>query len=168
MKFFAPLIPREIQRRIVVNRPDQALAAAQTTDQEWLVGTRGKLIVVGEQVTEIPWHDIEDATWDSESSLLRIRRLAPFGEPAEVLSLTPINGERLVQLLRERVMASIVSKRRVEVDTNIGFTVIGRRDPIGGPVIWMTAYDAELDPQEPRVTALVDQAIEVSKREVGS
>jgi hypothetical protein len=168
MKFIAPLIPREVQRRITIDRPDQALAAAETADQQWLVGTRGKLIVVGEQVTEIPWHEIEDATWDADTSALKVKLLRPFGEPEEVLALRPVNADRLVQLLRERVMASIVSKRRVDVDSKAGFTVIGRRDTLGGPVIWMTSYDAGLDPQDPRVAAMVDQAVELSRYEVGS
>ena len=73
----------------------------------------------------------------------------------------------LLQLLRERVTASIVLQRRVPVRGTLGLTVIGRRSPVGGPVAWMHAYDAGLDPDDPEVVAVADLALAQAQAEVG-
>jgi len=168
VKFFQPFVPRDVQCRISLDRGDQVLAVAQTTTGSWLIGTRGKLIIVGEQVVDIPWHEVEDATWESESATLVLRRLAPFGEPVAAWTFGLTSAERLVQLLHERVMSTIISRRRVEVGPGNGFTVIGRRDPLGSEIAWMTSYDVGLDPTDPEIEELVASALAVSRREVGS
>ncbi len=73
----------------------------------------------------------------------------------------------LLQLLRERVTASIVLQRRVPVRGQLGLTVIGRRSPVGGPVAWMHAYDPGLDPDDPEVAAVADLALAQAQAEVG-
>ena len=73
----------------------------------------------------------------------------------------------LLQLVRERVTASIVLQRRVPVRGKLGLTVIGRRSPAGGPVTWMHAYDAGLDPDDPEVAAVADRALAGAQAEVG-
>ncbi len=73
----------------------------------------------------------------------------------------------LLQLVRERVTASIVLQRRVPVRDRLGLTVIGRRSPVGGPVAWMHAYDPGLDPHDPEVSAVAAQALAQAQAEVG-
>ena len=73
----------------------------------------------------------------------------------------------LLQLVRERVTASIVLQRRVPVRGKLGLTVIGRRSPVGGPVAWMHAYDRGLDPDDPEVVAVADLALVQAQAEVG-
>ena len=45
--------------------------------------------------------------------------------------------------------------------------MIGRRSPVGGPVSWMHAYDAGLDPDDPEVVAVADLALAQAQAEVG-
>ena len=73
----------------------------------------------------------------------------------------------LLQLVRERVTASIVLQRRVPVRAGLGLTVIGRRSPVGGPVGWMHAYDPGLDPNDPEVAAVAAAALAEAQGEVG-
>ena len=73
----------------------------------------------------------------------------------------------LLQLVRERVTASIVLQRWVPVRGKHGLTVIGRRSPAGGPVTWMHAYDLGLDPADPEVAAAADQALLAAQAEIG-
>ena len=63
--------------------------------------------------------------------------------------------------------ASVVLQRWVPVRGKKGLTVIGRRSPVGGPVAWMHAYDAGLDPADPEVAAVADQALAQAQAEVG-
>lgn len=168
MKFFQPFVPREVQRRFSLVGGDQVLAVAQTATGAWLIGTRGKLIIVDEQVVEIPWHEVEDANWERDTTTLTVRRLSPFGEPVAAWTFVLPSAERLLQLLHERVMSTIVSRRRVEVGPSNGFTVIGRRDPLGSEIAWMTSYDVGIDPTDPQIEELVASAMAVSRREVGS
>ena len=65
-----------------------------------------------------------------------------------------------LQLLRERVMASIVLQRRFPVRGGSGVTVIARRSPVGGAVTWMHSYDAGLDPDDPDVREVAELGLE--------
>ncbi len=58
-------------------------------------------------------------------------------------------------------------QRRVPVHGKLGLTVIGRRSPVGGPVTWMHAYDAGLDPDDPEVAAVAAVALAEAEAEVG-
>jgi len=60
----------------------------------------------------------------------------------------------LLELVRERVTASVVLQRRVITDGTRGLLVIGRRPPTGdGEVIWAYQFDAGVDPEDPAVAA---------------
>jgi hypothetical protein len=74
---------------------------------------------------------------------------------------------RLLQLVRERVTASILLQRRVRVRDRQAITVIGRRSPEGGEVRWMHAYDPGLDPDDPEVRSAADAALAAAMAEVG-
>ena len=117
--------------------------------------------------TASPWEQIEDAAWDNDASLLRITTIGEYGEPRPSYTFEMQDPALLLQLLRERVTASIVLQRRVPVRGQLGLTVIGRRSPVGGVVEWMHAYDPGLDPVDPEVAAIADEALAQARAEVG-
>ena len=82
---------------------------------------------------------------------LQLAEVGEYGEPRPSYAFEMEEPALLLQLVRERVTASIVLQRRVPVRGKLGLTVIGRRSPVGGPVAWMHAYDAGLDPADPEV-----------------
>jgi hypothetical protein len=82
-------------------------------------------------------------------------------------SFTVTDPALLLQLVRERVTASIVLQRWVPVRGRQGLTVIARRSPVGGPVAWMHAYDEGVDPSDPAVVAVAEQALAQAQVEVG-
>ena len=61
--------------------------------------------------------------------------------------------QALLQLVRERVSASVVLQRGRIVEGKRGLKVIGRRSPAGGPIRWMFEYDDGLDPDDPGLRA---------------
>ena len=63
----------------------------------------------------VPWEQVEDARWDAEESRLRITEIGEYGAPRPAYDLVMEEPALLLQLLRERVTASIVLQRRVPV-----------------------------------------------------
>ena len=152
-------------------RGEPVLASAVAADGTWLLGTRRRLVLVGaggdSPVTALPWEEVEDAAWDREASRLRVTAIGAYAAPRPSWSFDLEEPERLLQLVRERVTASVVLQRRVPVREGLGLTVIGRRNPAGGPVAWMHSYDAGLEPEDPEVVVVADLALAQARAEAG-
>ncbi|KQT94300.1 hypothetical protein ASG49_05250 [Marmoricola sp. Leaf446] len=160
--------PAEVLGRAALPRGEKVLAAATTADGTWLLGTRERLVLVEERgVTWLAWERVEDAAWDSEGGRLRLRGVGDYGRRRPEWSWEMEEPPLLLQLLRERVTASIVLQRKVPVRAGQGVTVIARRSPVGGPVAWMHSYDAGLDPDDPEVQAVSDLALTQARSELG-
>ena len=161
-------VPDPVLRRAGLPRGERALAHAEAADGTWLLGTRRSLVLVlPSGVEHLAWEEVEDAAWDQEPRRLRVTGVGAYGEPRPSYSFTMEDPALLLQLVRERVTASIVLQRRVPVRDRLGLTVIGRRSPVGGPVAWMHAYDRGLDPDDPEVVAVADLALAQAQAEVG-
>ncbi|WP_205470850.1 hypothetical protein [Nocardioides sp. SYSU D00038] len=150
---------------VPVGPGERVLASAQTVDGP-MAGTAVALYLPGGR--RIPWQEVEAAGWDADETLLRVREVGSWGEVRPEHRLSVAEPGRLLELLRERVMASIVLHRRFEVDGQRGFKVLGRRTPHGhGEIAWLVDYDAGLDPADPAVVAAVEAALTTVRREVG-
>lgn len=160
-------VPAEVLASAGLPAGEKVLASAATRDGGWVLGTRRFLVLVDAEARQIPWELVEDANWDQEESRLRVTEIADFGSPRPSYTLVLAEPGLLLQLVRERVTASIVIQRRVPVRGKLGLTVIGRRSPTGGPVAWMHAYDAGLDPVDPEVEAVAAAALRGAQAEVG-
>jgi hypothetical protein len=167
-------VPADVLARAQLPRGEKVLAHTVATDGTWLLGTRLRLVLVdgsdpGEEqpTTQIPWETVEDAAWDREGGRLRIIETGQYGAPRPTYSFTVTDPALLLQLIRERVTASVVLQRRVLVRGKLGLTVIARRSPVGGPLAWMHAYDAGVDPTDPEVVAVAERALEQAQAEVG-
>jgi hypothetical protein len=163
-------LPRDVAAR-VHGRP---LAFAETTDGSWLVATRDALYVVdagGSAVigTRIPWEQVEGADWDRDGSRLRVTEIGRFGEPrpSYVFTLPDLEPASLLQLIRERVTASVVLQRGQVVTGKRGLKVIGRRSPSGGPITWMHEYDEGVDPDDPAVAEAAETLLQQARADVG-
>lgn len=155
----------------VVARVDgRALAFAESVDGAWVVGTRSTLVVVAAEVVHrIAWERIEGAHWDRDTSQLRFSEVGRFGEPRPAYSFTMPDTEpsALLQLIRERVTASVVLQRGRYVAGKRGLKVIGRRSPLGGPISWMHEYDEGIDPDDPEVAAAAEALLAQARADVG-
>lgn len=128
-------------------------------------GTRSALYLP----RRVPWEQVASAEWDHEESTLRVREVRPFGEqsPAHVVRLD--QAGRLLQLVRERVTASIAVQRHVTVQGTRSVRVLARRPPAAhGELAWFVEYDDGLDPSDPQVDAVVQEALAVARRDVGA
>jgi len=166
-------VPADVMARADLPRGEKVLAHTVAQDGTWLLGTRLHLVLVEDPVsdvegaTRIPWETVEDAAWDQEDSRLRVTEIGQYGEPRPAYSFVVEDPALLLQLIRERVTASIVLQPWSPVRGKPGLTVIARRSPVGGAVAWMHAYDEGVDPTDPEVIAVADQALAQAQVEVG-
>jgi hypothetical protein len=151
---------------------EKVLAWAEGPDGA-VAGTRDALHLRSGGATEpvearVPWEQVQAADWDQEASVLRVSEVGRWGEPRPEHRLTLEEPGRLLELVRERVTASVVLQRHVPVDDRRGVRVIARRAPRGDlPISWFLEYDEGVDPDDPEVQRLTRQALEAAQDEVG-
>lgn len=172
VKLFRSPIPPQVAAQV----PGRALAAARASDGTWLVGTRDALVLIAPAPggprpveTRIPWERLEGADWDRDESRLRFSEVGTYGEPRPTYTFTMPEEEPtpLLQLVRERVTASVVLQRGHVVANKRGFKVIGRRSPAGGPISWMFEYDEGIDPADPAVAGAAESLLRRAREDVG-
>ena len=131
-----------------------------------VAGTRAALYLPGGH--RIPWEQVEAADWDVDTAVLRISEVGRWGDvrPEHVLTLE--EPGRLLELVRERVTATVVLQRHVPVRGRRGVRVIARRAPSGDrQVSWIYEYDAGIDPADPDVREAAETALAQAREEVG-
>jgi hypothetical protein len=140
---------------------ETTLAAAMTADGRPVCGTRDALYVP----FRIPWEQVDVADWDQDTSTLRV--VETDAEPFEVV-LEAEEPRRFLELIRERVTASVVLQRRVPVTGKRGLRVVARRAPgRRGDLLWSVRYDEGVDPDDPEVRRLAADTLATAKNDVG-
>jgi hypothetical protein len=135
-----------------------------------VAGTRDALYLPGERLA---WEQIQEAEWDSEADRLRIVEVGTWGSPRPRHELTVAGGaakdaDRLLQLVRERVTASVLLSRHVAVAGRRGVRVVARRAPSGRSAVrWLYEYDEQIDPDDPSVRAAAEAALAAARSDVG-
>jgi hypothetical protein len=148
---------------------ERVLAATTTSDGTVLAGTRDAFYVVGAGETRrVPWEQVEAADWDRDTDTFRLSEVGTWGAPRPVHTATLEEPGRLLELVRERVTASVVLQRHVAVAGRRGLRVIARRAPAGsGRIQWVYEYDEGVDPDAPAVREAARSALEAMQRDVG-
>lgn len=157
-------LPRRERPPIEVAAGERLLAWAESSDGP-VGGSRDALYLPG---LRIPWEEIEAADWDSESSRLRVTEVGSFGLARPVHLVDVETPGALLELVRERVSASIVLQRHVPVRGRRGLRVIARRAPGGHrPLTWLYEYDEGVDPTDPLVRQAAGEALATARADVG-
>ncbi|GEP34333.1 hypothetical protein NSZ01_21010 [Nocardioides szechwanensis] len=163
----SPLRPPRLGRE----QPDLAVAPGEkllawATDAEGAVvgGTRDALYLPGRR---IPWEQVEAADWDRDTSVLTVSEVGTWGQTRPQQSVTLDQPGSLLELVRERVTASIVLQRHVALRGRRGVRVVARRAPHStGELAWFLEYDEGVDPDDPAVRTAVDEALAAARGEV--
>ena len=159
-----PRLPERVRRAV---RGEKVLAAARADDDTWVVGTRDRLHAVGEDPHSWPWEQVLRADWDDDQRRLEVVPVSDFGTPLERRAFVLDGAADLLGLVRERVSASVVVQRRVQVSGKRGFLLFARRPPRGGTVTWAFELDDGLDPQDPAVRAEMDRSLADAQTSLG-
>lgn len=117
----------------------------------------------------LPWEQVASADWDQEARTLSVTEVGHFGEERAVHVVRLEDAGRLLQLVRERVTASIALQRHVPVADRKSVRVLARQAPgRRGELAWFVEYDAGLDPADPAVDAVVQAALAAARADIGA
>jgi len=165
----SPFWSRTTDPTVAVGPREKVLASATAIDGTVLAGTRDAFYIAsGEETRRVPWEQVEAADWDRDTDTLRLSEVGSWGEQRPVHAAVLAEPGRLLELVRERVTASVVLQRHVAVAGRRGLRVIARRAPSGsGGVQWVYEYDEGLDPDDPAVRDIARTTLEAMRREVG-
>ncbi len=156
---------RRTRPPVEVAAGEKVLAWAEDASGAVLAGTRDALYL---RDRRLPWEQVEAADWDRDSSALRVSEVGRWGEQRVEHTFTIEEPGRLLELVRERVTASVVLQRHVPVTDRRGLRVVARRAPRGDrPLAWFFEYDEGVDPDDPAVRAAAQRALQVAQDEVG-
>ena len=149
--------------------PGESELARADSSTGLVVGTRDALYVptsIGH--VRVRWEHVESVDWDSEAEVLRVREVGTWGERRPEYHLTIADPGRLLELVRERVTATVVLQRHVAIDGSRGVRVIARRAPSGRrEVSWLFEYDEGIDPADPFVAQAAETALTAAQEDVG-
>ena len=164
-----PLWSRTPSPSVAVERGERVLAWAVAEDGSVLAGTRDAFYVAsGDGTRRVPWEQVEAADWDRDTDTFRLSEVGSWGEERPVHAAVLTEPGRLLELVRERVTASIVLQRHAPVAGRRGLRVVARRAPSGsGGVQWVYEYDEGLDPDDPVVREVARTTLEAMRSEVG-
>jgi len=144
---------------------ERVLAWTETTTGEVLAGTREALYLAG---TRLVWQDVEAADWDRDTEEFRVAEVGSWGRPRVEHRFAISEPRRLLELVRERVTASVLLVRHVPLEGRRGVRVIARRAPSGDRELrWIYEYDAGIDPDDPTVRLAAETALAAAQDEVG-
>ena len=144
---------------------ERVLAWTEATTGEVLAGTREALYLGG---TRLAWEDVEAADWDRETEVFRVVEVGTWGVVRGEHRFVIGEPRRLLELVRERVTASVLLVRHVPLEGRRGLRVIARRSPAGDRgVRWLYEYDAGIDPDDPVVRLAAETALADARSEVG-
>jgi hypothetical protein len=161
---------RRARPDIQVAAGERLLAWAPLVDGGWVAGTRDALYLLESRV---PWEQVQSADWDRDQGRLRVSEVGTWGEPRPEHTMTipdsaAKEADRLLQLVRERVTASVLLSRHVPVSGRRGVRIVARRAPSGrSEVQWLYEYDEGVDPGDPFVRAAAETALAGAQADVG-
>lgn len=170
-------VPAAVISSAGLGKGERVLAGTVAKGGTWLLGTREALLVVPPgpsgseptgEVLRIPWQHVERADWDSDAEQLTVLEIGEFGRVRPRHTFEIEDPGLLLELLRERVTASVVLQRRVPVHGKTGVTVVARRTPGGdGEITWAYEFDRGVDPEDPEVMAAAERALQSARNELG-
>lgn len=155
---------------MALERGERALASAQDVAGQWLVGTDRSLhLQRAEGWVVLPWQRVERASWDDDASTLTVYAVADFGLPQPCHQRIFEAPGRFLDLLHDRINATVLLTRHVPLEGSRGLRVVARRPAVGdGAIEWSCLLDDNLDPTDPTVLAAVEHGLATARAELGA
>lgn len=156
---------------VAVEQGEKVLAEAPAQvggESVTVAGTTLAFYVQGREVRRWPWETITRAEWDAEESMLTVVPIGEWGTTVVPLHCQMSEHARLLELVRERITASVVIQRTVEIGRSSGVVLAARRAPgSDDEITWTFDYGTGVDPADPDVRAQVGVALDQLRSELG-
>lgn len=150
------------QVRALAGAGERSLAWAQTSAEGWILATDDRLCCTAPEFDH-RWVEILGASWAPPR--LEIKLWQPTG-PQEREILIDDAGV-LPQVIRERIMQSLLVQQHVALQGKQGVRFLARRDPKTNEVSWQTVVDAGIDASNPQVRERIAESLEVLRDAYG-
>ncbi len=163
-------LPADVLARMPLPSGDRVLAGARATGGAWAVATLDAFVLLEDDsvVERLTWPEVERAEWNRDDEVLEVVAVGEYAAPRATYRLAFEDSGRLLEVIRERVSASVVLQRRVTVSGRSGLFVIARRATRGdAPIAWMYEFDAGVDPEDPDVRRLAEAGLRAAREELG-
>ncbi|WP_113704948.1 hypothetical protein [Nonomuraea lactucae] len=154
---FLRRLPAGVRKSLITERGERVLTFS-ASDGGYVVATNLALFL--SDGTRVPYETIDKATWDEEG----LRLITTDGERRRERLPEP---RLLPETVRERVNATIVVNKHVTLPGRGGVRLVARRRPGGEMLGWTLVFDDGLDPEDPGLRALAEQALEGVRRSMG-
>lgn len=146
---------------------ERVLAWCEADEGRLLAGTRAALYVLPEE-RRIGWEEVQTADWDRETSFLKVAEVGEWGQQRPEHRFGIEEPGRLLELVRERVTASVMLERHASLRGSRGVRVIARRSPEGDrPIRWVYEFDNGIDPDDPAVREAARALLAQAHEELG-
>ncbi|NDL56815.1 hypothetical protein [Phytoactinopolyspora mesophila] len=139
---------------------ERVLATAEGPDGR-LAATDRRLLWPG---GSIYWHEVDRATWKSDENEFDVTPVAT-SDHAKRYRIPLSEPGRLVDVVREQVIASVVITRHVPLDGRRGVRVTGRRKA-DRSLVWHAVLDAGVDVEAPQIRERLDAAVAQVRSEI--
>ncbi|MFC0861198.1 hypothetical protein ACFHYQ_02690 [Sphaerimonospora cavernae] len=151
-------LPREVRTALALEPGERVVSHARAAGDGHVVATTHALHLPGG--LRLPWHLMDRAVWDEEGLTITMTDGAVHAVRLPEPGLLP-------ETIRERVTATIVASHRVPLDPGGGVRLVARRVPGYDTPRWEFIFDPGLDPEDPGLRALAEQALEEMRRSLG-
>lgn len=95
--------------------------------------------------TRLPWTAVDRASWEEPEVVVEAR----VDDSARRWRVDLAAPGRIPEVVRERVMASIVVSEHLELREGAGARIVGRRSDVDAPIEWQITFDPGVDPEDP-------------------
>lgn len=151
-------LPGEVRTALALEAGERVISHVGAPGGGHLVATTQALHLP--DGTRLAWHLMDKAVWDEEGVTLTMTDGSVHREALPEPGALP-------ETIRERVTSSIVVSRHVQLDARGGVRLVARRIPGYDTPRWEFVFDPGLDPADPGLRALAEQALEEARRSFG-
>jgi hypothetical protein len=164
----APKVPSEMRASLSLQDGERVLAAATTTDGASIVATTRAVFLPTETgLRRIGWEQVDKAGWDRDQGTLWVLEAAPLGARPHRWRVQVDDPGHVIDVVRERVNATVVVSQHVALVGERGVRVVGRRPPGTDVLTWSVAVDSGINVNDPQLRAKITEAVEEVRRQVG-
>ena len=150
-------LPADVRKSLATEPGERVLTFTEAGDGHVVATNLALFLPDG---TRVPYEKIDRASWDDEG----LRVVTTDGER----HFERVAEPRMVpETVRERVNATIVVNKRVNLPGRGGVRLVARRPPGGEVLGWTLVFDEGLDPDDPGLRAQAEQALEGLRRSMG-